>query len=268
MSLEFCNIDVTLGDKHILRGISGTFEAGSVSGLLGPNGVGKSTLLRTLAGIAPYRGTVHAVGQDLARLSARRRAHLLAMVPQHPSVDFHFPVRDVVLMGRHAHLSRFATESAHDVDVELAALEATDSLALLDRDVATLSGGERQLVFIAKAIAQEAPILLLDEPIAALDIRHQLQILALLKTLAADGKTVVAALHDLNLAARVCDHLVVLKDGKIAADGPPADVVTGDLMRRVFGVEATVLHDEHHQTPTVVAHRVATPTAHPQGETA
>lgn len=255
MNLRFCDVDVSFGSTTVLRHASGALPTGGITGLLGPNGAGKSTLLRALAGLQPTsHGTVLLDDIDAARLSIKERARLIATVPQTPAIDFHFDVLDVAVMGRHPHLPRFATESAHDMNIARAALRRTGVAHLAERDVTTLSGGERQLVFIAKAIAQETPILLLDEPISALDVRHQLQVLALLRDLADEGRTVAAALHDVSLAARICDHLLVIDDHRVVAAGSPPQVVTASLMRDVFRVEAEIATDARTGTVTATAY--------------
>lgn len=256
--LHFSDVCVSLGSTPIVHDAHGSFEPGTVTALLGPNGAGKSTLLRALAGLLPVTcGRIRLDDAELGDLSVRERARLVAMVPQHPALDFHFSAREVVMMGRHPHIGRFGTESARDHAAVDVALATTCTEELVDRDTATLSGGERQLVFIAKAIAQDTPVVLLDEPISALDVAHQLQVLQLMRALADEGRTVVAALHDLDLAARIADQAYVVGKGHVQAQGTPAEVLTPTLMRQVFGVDAHIGTDPVTGTPTVAAYALS-----------
>lgn len=251
-ALTASDLDVALSGHAILSSVDLSVDRGEFVGLLGPNGAGKSTLMRCLAGLTPASaGRVRILGHDGVDLSTRRRAQLLAMVPQSTDLDFSFSATEVVLMGRHPHLARFSFETADDRALAADALAQVGMSRLAEREVGTLSGGERQLVFLAKAIAQQTPILLLDEPISALDLRHQLEVLQLAQRLRDRGHAVLAALHDISFAARHCDRLVVLHDGRVVADGPPEQVVTVALMAEVYGVEAAVGHDPHSGRPTV-----------------
>ncbi|WP_370409979.1 ABC transporter ATP-binding protein [Streptomyces fradiae] len=228
----------TAGGALLLDGVSLAPRPGQVTGLLGPNGSGKSTLLRVLAGVlAPDAGVVTLDGDPLSGLPRRTVARRLATVEQHADTQVDLTVSDVVRLGRVPHRRAWAPAAAGDEAAVRAALARTGLGDRADRAWRTLSGGERQRVQIARALAQEPRELLLDEPTNHLDIQHQLELLALLTGL---GLTSVIALHDLNLAAMYCDHLVVLRAGRVVASGPPAEVLTAELIADVYGVRAAV----------------------------
>jgi iron complex transport system ATP-binding protein len=209
--------------------------------LIGPNGSGKSTLLRLLAGVwAPSEGTVTLDGAPLPRRRRRELARAVTLVPQDTHVAFAFSVREIVAMGRHAHLGRFDREGAADREAIARAMARADVAALADRDATALSGGERQRVLIARSLATEARHLLLDEPTASLDVAHALDVLALCRRLADEGHAVAVALHDLNLARRFATDAVLLRGGAVVAAGPAADVLTPAAVGEVFDVDVSV----------------------------
>jgi len=226
----------------VLRDV--TFEAGrgSVLGLLGPNGAGKTTLLRVMAGIrAPTRGRVTIENADVRGLTRRELARRIAVVPQETHSTFDFTVLDIVLMGRYPHLGAFELEGAADLAIARDALAAVGAAHLESRLFGTLSGGEKQRVVIAGALAQASEMLLLDEPTASLDLAFQLEIGALLQRLNAERRvTLVLSTHDLNFAAALCHEIVLLKEGRILARGRTADVLTAANVRALYGVEAEV----------------------------
>jgi iron complex transport system ATP-binding protein len=232
--------------RLILDDIEVLAPAGSVTGLLGPNGSGKSTLLRVLAGVqAAGRAVVPPTttfgGADVTALPRRERARVLALVEQDASTDLPLSVLDAVLLGRIPHRSLLSGDSDADRAAAHAALETAGAKELADREVGTLSGGERQRVHMARALAQQPRLLLLDEPTNHLDIAAQLHAMRVLRDLAADGVTVVAALHDLNLAAATCDHLVLLDRGRVVAAGPVGEVLVPAVLEPVYGVRVDVL---------------------------
>ena len=242
MGLSAREVRWEAGGRAVVDGVSFTVAEGSVTGLLGPNGAGKSSLLRLLAGVAsPDDGVVLAGDADVHRTARRERARSIALLEQetHPSAPL--TVLDVVLLGRIPHrpgwLPRAAEDAADDA-LARACLAQVGLAGFEGRDFATLSGGERQRAQVARALAQEPRVLLLDEPTNHLDVAAQLSLLALVRSLAL---TTVAALHDLNLAASWCDHVVVLDAGRVVADGPPREVLSPELVERVYGVRAHVL---------------------------
>ncbi len=229
----------------VLAGLTLTLRAGELVGVVGPNGAGKSSLIRALARtLAPAKGAVTLRGRDLYRdLSARESAQGIAVVPQDTSVAFDFSVREVVEMGRSPRLPRrpFAAPGPADDAAVAAALDRAGVAGLAERPVTTLSGGERQRVLLARALAQDADVLLLDEPTAHLDLRHQAQTLVLAREMAhAQGRAVLAVLHDLNLAAAHCDRLLLLHGGVVAAHGTPAEVLTAARIQAVYGARVWV----------------------------
>ena len=234
-----------LGGREVLRGIDLSVEAGTFVGILGANGSGKTTLLRCIAGLQPFQsGRVRILGEDVAALPPAALARRLALQAQDDPGALGFSVADVVGMGRLAHRAGLlGGASREDERIVADALAAFDLTASAHRPVETLSGGERQRVTIARALAQQPSVLLLDEPTNHLDVRHQLSIMERVRRL---GITVVATLHDIQLAARTCDRLAVLSAGRIVAQGTPEEVVTPDTIARAYGVAATV--DRHPAT--------------------
>jgi iron complex transport system ATP-binding protein len=234
------DLGVSLGGTTVLDGVTLDVDRGSFAGLIGPNGAGKTTLLRAVNGaLRPDRGSVAVGGDPVHGLSSKAASRLVATVPQDTTLTFDFDARDVVRMGRTPHRSRFGGWTDDDEAAVERAMTRTDVTGLADRSVTELSGGERQRVLIARALAQETP-LLLDEPTASLDINHQVRTLELVRDLVGSGKTAVAAIHDLNLAAHYCDELVLLADGDVAAAGPPADVLTEEYLEGAFEANAVV----------------------------
>jgi iron complex transport system ATP-binding protein len=213
---------------------------GEVVGVLGPNGSGKTTLVRCLMGFLPPKsGRVTLGGRDLAAWPRRALARQIAVVPQSMPTDFPLRVRELVLLGRVPHLAArgLGFESARDREATEAALAAASITELADRPLHQLSGGELRRAFVARALAQDTPFLLLDEPTSGLDLRHQLGILELLRRRARDGGAILAVMHDLNLAAAHCDRVVVLQDGRVAADGPPGAALEPRILSDVYGVD-------------------------------
>ncbi len=236
------NLEFEIDGTRIVRDISLQLRAGEVAAIVGPNGAGKTTLLRLLGGLLkPSSGRLALCGKPLAVWSSRDRAALIASVPQHTNLDFDLTALDLVLMGRHPHMGRFQMEGKADVVVAEDALAATQSSHLAGRSLLDMSGGERQRVLIARALAQEPRVLLLDEPTANLDLAHQLQVMELIHGLAAERNVaVLAAVHDLPTAARYGDRLLLIADGALIAEGTPADVLTEERIARAYGVRASL----------------------------
>ncbi|MGH7895574.1 MAG: ABC transporter ATP-binding protein, partial [Candidatus Binatia bacterium] len=216
------------GSERVLDDVSFAVAAGELVGVIGPNGAGKSTLVRLLAGVlAPWRGRVLLDGRPLRERSRREIARAMALVPQDPRVEFPFSVLEVVLMGRAPYLAGLGFASAGDVALARAILSRLELGGLEARGLDALSGGERQRVFLARALVQDPTVLLLDEPTTHLDLRHQAAILEVVRgRVRRDGLAAVAVLHDLNLAAMACDRLVLLAEGRVAAAGTAAEVLT------------------------------------------
>lgn len=228
-------VSVDIAGRRIVSDISLQAE-GEIVGLIGPNGSGKSTVLRTVYRmLRPVAGQVTAAGRDVWHSSPREAARVTAAVVQDGPSDLELTVAECVATGRIAHGRLLGADTRADADAIGRALAQAGVSAFADRDMSTLSGGERQRVQLARALAQEPRILVLDEPTNHLDIQHQLELMALVRSLAV---TTVVTLHDLNLAAAYCDRLVVLSHGAVVATGAPADVLTPDLLREVFGVRA------------------------------
>ena len=236
------NISFAYGKIEALTSLSLEITSGEIFGLLGPNGSGKSTLLRLMSGVVrPRTGQVFFTGRDLQTYNREAVARQIAVVPQESRIELPFSVREVVLMGRSPYLKRFGFEQAHDLAIAQHAMEQTGVSALATREIHELSGGERQRVVLARALAQEPQLLLLDEPTAFLDIKHQVEVYDLLKRLSRQqGLTVVAIMHDLNLAALYCDRLALLKAGKVFAHGTPEQVLTYVNIKAVYDTEVYI----------------------------
>lgn len=236
------SVTVTLGGRPVVREVTAAVEAGAWVALIGPNGAGKTSLLRAIAGLVRCDGNVSLHGLPAETLGRRDRARLLAVVPQEPETPPWLTVAEYVLMGRTPHLGPLAREGAADRDAAARALGRLDLEPFADRTLGTLSGGERQRVVVARALAQEASIVLLDEPTTALDIGHQQHALELLDDLrASEGLTLVAAMHDLTLAGQYADRVLLLDRGRLAADGAPADVITEAALAEHYGASVRVV---------------------------
>ncbi|NLI13644.1 MAG: heme ABC transporter ATP-binding protein [Peptococcaceae bacterium] len=252
--LRIEDIECSYGAVKVLRGLTFSIESGSFTGIIGPNGSGKSTLLKSLSRVLkPAKGAVLLNEENLYNLDTREVAKKMAVVPQETAVNFSFTVKDVVIMGRSPHLGRFQSEGKKDFEAARLAMELTGTGHLADRLITAVSGGERQRVIIAKALAQEPKIILLDEPTSHLDINHQIEILSLLKSLNRENNlTIIAVFHDLNLAAQYCDRLILMKSGLVFTMGDPAEVLTADNIKQVYG--ASVLIRKHPVTgqPSII----------------
>ena len=229
-------------DHPVVRDVSLSLAPGETVGLIGPNGSGKTTLVRAATRVLrPIAGRVLLDGRDTSHMRPHEIASLVAVVPQDPVLPPAFTALDCVLMGRTPHLRLLESEGPRDIDAARRAMASTDTWRLADRRLGELSGGERQRVVVARALAQETPILLLDEPTAHLDIGHQASVLSLVKGIAAtQSKAVLAVVHDLTLAGQYCDRLILLRDGRIAATGSPAEVLEPSLLEDVYGLHVTV----------------------------
>jgi ABC-type cobalamin/Fe3+-siderophores transport system ATPase subunit len=245
---------VGYGDRTVLDGIDLRLPGGAITAIVGPNGCGKSTLLRSVGRVlSPTAGAVLLDGQPVHTMSTRHVARALGLLPQSNVVPEQLTVRDLVERGRFPHRGPFSRWTSKDQDAVDEALAATGTGELADRVVDELSGGQRQRAWIAMVLAQQTPILLLDEPTTYLDLAHRLEVLRLLRSLnTTRGVTVAMVLHDLDEACRYADHLVAMHDGAVIAEGTPREVVTPDLVQRVFGVECLTIPDPVTGTPLVI----------------
>jgi iron complex transport system ATP-binding protein len=238
------NLSFAYDGRPVLKEVSLAVEAGEFAGLIGANGSGKTTLLRLLLGLLPASAEVWLCGDPLESLGRREVARRATMVPQDTRIDFAFTAREIVAMGRTPYLGRFTPERPVDREAIARALRETGTEELAERPVTEVSGGERQRIHLARALAQETRVILLDEPTANLDLAHQYEALELVREFARSGGAALAAIHDLSLAARFCDRLLLLSDGKIAAAGSPPEVITESNLARHFALRARVRRDE------------------------
>lgn len=243
--LELDHVEAGYRGRAVLREVSLALSPGEVVGLVGPNGAGKSTLLRVASGaLAPRAGAVRLEGASMAAMSRRDVARRLAWLPQAQSTDLAFRAREVVAMGRLPHLGPYAPAGAHDRAAVDAAIAATGIEPLAERSFPTLSEGEKQRVLLARCLAQEPGVLLLDEPTAALDVRHAWSLMRVVRERASAGIAVLAAIHDLALAARTCDRVIVIAAGRVARDGRPEDALDAAVIAETFGMRARVQREE------------------------
>lgn len=248
------HISLGYGERLIVDDLDLSIPTGVVTTVIGPNGCGKSTLLRALSRLLkPRTGTVLLDGHDITTMRTREVARVLGMLPQAPVAPEGLTVADLVSRGRHPHQSWFRQWSSDDEDEVAIALERTGIADLANRPIDELSGGQRQRAWISMALAQGTDILLLDEPTTYLDLAHSVEVLDLVDRLHSElGRTVVMVLHDLNLAVRYSDHLVVMKDGRVVASGVPSEVISVELLREVFDLDASVIDDPVSDRPLIV----------------
>jgi iron complex transport system ATP-binding protein len=236
-ALRVRDLSVHLAGKLTLHGVNFGVEAGNLLGILGPNGAGKTTLLKAIIGLIPQQGSVLQAGNPLSELGIKERARRVAYVPQRSLLNAPLSVSSVVAQGRYCHGSDLAALTPTDRRAIEAALEVTDMRDLAERRFTELSGGEQRRVLLARALATEAPVILLDEPSASLDLGHSLRLFHHMKQLTESGRALVVVLHDLNDASRWCDSALLHSEGRVAALGSPAEVVTSERVRHVYGVE-------------------------------
>jgi iron complex transport system ATP-binding protein len=233
------DLNVTLGGRAVLNNVSLSLSSGHLVALVGPNGAGKTTLLRALAGLVPSEGAIHVGGDALASLALRERARRFAYLPQGHVVHWPLPARDIVALGRYPH---GATDPARltpkDIEAVLRAMQATDVVEFSERRVTELSGGERSRVALARVLAVEAPVILADEPTASLDPRHQIDVMRNLRQAADRSALVIVVTHDLGLAARFADTMLVLSKGRLVSQGSPAEALSEQVMADVFRISA------------------------------
>jgi len=244
-ALDLRGVTFGYGDEAVVRDVSFSVGRSEFVGIIGPNGSGKSTLLRLMSGyLRAWQGEVHVAGRRVESYGRRELGRLLAVVPQETLVTFPFSVTEMVLFGRTPHVGGFGFDREADLAAARRAMERTETAHLARRAITELSGGERQRVILARALAQEPALLLLDEPAAFLDIRHEVEMYDLLRDLQRQGMTVVSVLHDLNIAALYCDRLLLLHEGRLAQAGTPADVITYATLTAVYGTEVYVAQND------------------------
>ena len=253
-TLRMDGLCFSYGPKQVLRNLCLDVQEGEFMGLVGPNGCGKTTFLNAVSGSLVLKtGRIAFQGRELNSLSPKERARLVAVVPQKPTVPPGFTVEEIVLMGRNPHLGLLQWEGTRDVEAVQRALELTDTLEFSQRLLTSLSGGEMQRVFIARALAQESPLLLLDEPTAHLDIGFQTAILDMVERIRqGTGVTVLAAMHDLTLAAQYCQRIALMHQGHLLTCGPPAQILTKENISMVFGARVHLLDHPVHHSPVVL----------------
>lgn len=241
-ALQVENLQFGYRKDLVLKEISFNIEKGKFVSIIGPNGSGKSTLLKTINQLySPSQGNILIDGNDINRLKKKELARKIALVPQDTLIDYEFTVEDIVLMGRHPYKGRFQKENENDYKIVNEALKMTNTLHLKDRVITEISGGERQSVIIAKALAQKPSIILLDEPTSHLDINHQIEILNLLKRLNKEtGTTIVIVIHDINLASRYSDEIIMLNEGEILGMGSPEKVITKNNIEFAYELKVEI----------------------------
>lgn len=241
-------------DRAVFQGLNLDSREGELVGIVGPNGAGKSTLLRLISGVLrASSGRISIGGTDLSTLNQGQRARLVSVVPQNSQTPAGFSVLDLVLMGRNPHMKLLQWEGRRDLEIVTNAMELTDTLALAHRPVTNISGGERQRVLVAMALAQEAPVMLLDEPTSSLDLSHQTGVMDLVKSVQQERKgAVVVAMHDLTLAAQYCDRIFMIAEGRSYAEGTPAEVLTIENIATVYRANVAVLPHPQGGTPVVL----------------
>ena len=244
--IELRELAIHYDGADAVRGLSLDVAADEWVMLIGPNGAGKTSVLRALCGLIPFGGGALVGGRDVRRIGRRELARLVAFVPQNPVMPTELTVSEYVLLGRTPHLGRLAVEGRGDRKVVAGALERLDLLPFAERGLGSLSGGELQRAVLARALAQKAAILLLDEPTTSLDLGRQQQALELIDSLRGDGLTVLSTMHDLTLAGQYADRLVLLDGGAVAAEGPPADVLSQENLAAHYGASVRVVHDDGH----------------------
>ncbi|MEL7543540.1 MAG: ABC transporter ATP-binding protein [Pseudomonadota bacterium] len=243
-TLITADLAVRLGQRRVLNGVSFAASGGQVVGVLGPNGAGKSTLLKAILKLVPFTGTINISGDQLHDLSAQGLGRRIAYLPQDRDIAWPMNVRAVVDLGRLPHRTGIARPTRADSAAVENAMAAVNVSEFADRRVSELSGGERARVLTARALAQEAPILLADEPTAGLDPAHQIALLAMFRQLATRGLLVVVTLHELDLASRWCDRILLLQEGQLVGDGPPQAVLSRDRIRTVYGCDVHIVEDD------------------------
>ncbi|QXM06852.1 heme ABC transporter ATP-binding protein [Crassaminicella indica] len=252
--IEIDHLNWSFGENNILKNISVKIAEKKFTCIIGPNGSGKSTLLKNILKLlSPHKKSIYIYSEDVVNLKYKDLARKIAAVPQNTMVDFDFTVMDIVLMGRSPHLKRFEVESEEDFQIVKKAMQLTNTWHLKDRGIHKISGGERQRVIIARALAQQSQILILDEPISNLDIHHQIEVLNIAKELCTNKNiTVLAVLHDLNFAIQYSDYLILLNKGEIIAEGLPEQVITKKNIKKVYNIDVYMMKNPITGKPHII----------------
>jgi iron complex transport system ATP-binding protein len=252
--LEIENITLDYGQRPVIRDISFRLRPGELLGLVGPNGCGKTSVIKSLSRIlTPGSGRILLDGNELSAIPRNTLARLIGVIPQNPSLPETFTVFEVVILGRNPHLGLLSAETARDMAIVWQAMERTGITQLAKRRIGELSGGEKQRVTIARVLAQQPQIILMDEPTANLDISQQMDILNLITGMCREKNTAgMIAIHDLNIAAQYCTSIIMLKNGQIYAEGVPCQVITAENVREVFGADTTIYHHPENNLPMVL----------------
>lgn len=246
------NLNYSYGNNQILKNINLKFHKNKFYSIIGPNGSGKTTLLKNILKVLPCKkGSIYIYGEDILKFKNKDLAKKLSSVPQNTNIDFDFSALDVVTMGRNPYIDRFKNESPNDLTLVKKAMEVTNTLKFKEKNINSLSGGERQRVIIARAIAQDTPIILLDEPISSLDIQNQIDVLDTMKLLN-KNVTVIAVLHDLNLAAEYSDFLILLKKGEVFCSGSPKMVLTKENIQKVYNIDSYITKNPITNKPYII----------------
>lgn len=251
------NLHIKLGEQDIITGINLSLASGNFFGIIGPNGAGKTTLLKSITGdLALDQGAVYINGRSLKELKSREHAREVAYVAQNTPEDLEFNVLDYVLLGRYPYLGLLENEGAEDLAFAKEAMERTNTWSLREKRINQISGGERQRVIMARAMTQCTPIILLDEPISQLDLYHQLELMDTLQEMVEeDGKTVVAVLHDLNIASQYCDYLVLLNGGRIVGQGTPGEVICPEVISSLYNLQIQIAQNPETGRPYIIPTR-------------
>ncbi|CAG9614974.1 putative siderophore transport system ATP-binding protein YusV [Bacillus rhizoplanae] len=250
------NLDISYGNINIVEGLNLQIPKGKITTIIGPNGCGKSTMLKAMARILhPKKGTVYLDGEDISKQSTKEIAKKMAILPQAPDAPSGLNVSELVTFGRFPHQNGFGKVTAEDMRIVDWSLTVTGMIQFKNRPIDALSGGQRQRVWIAMALAQQTDLILLDEPTTYLDLTHQLEVLELLKELNKNqDRTVVMVLHDLNHAARFADYIVAMRDGKIVSEGEPEKVITSEILKKVFQIDAEIVQDPRTNRPVCLTY--------------
>ncbi len=248
------NLHFSYGKKEVLKGLNFSVGESTVIGIIGSNGSGKTTLLKNISGyLKPTFGNIFIEDRNIRELSIKEKARYISYVPQDIRCDFQFTCYDIVMMGRMPFLRRFQPERKEDKDIVRKCMEMTNTWQFRDTMINQLSGGEKQRVYIARALAQEPKILLMDEPISHLDIKYQIEILSFVRELAKQGILVIAVLHDINLACQFCNEILIMKDGRIMDLGRPNKVITPRSIKSAFSIDVDLIENPKNNIPYVVA---------------